>query len=177
VLTKSDIGIEGAFKLNFDRFTDHRGDLIKLFSSTNFAQNGLVSKWNESILVDNPHKHTVRGLHFQSSPASQAKVIICLTGEIKDVVLDIRTNSPSFGAVAHIPLSSSKMGLYLPPGVAHGYITLKENTNLLYLLSEEQNESLDNGYNIFDPKVNLGVNVSDALVSERDLKLPIFWRS
>ena len=177
MLIKSDIGIEGAFKLNFDQYVDHRGESIKVLSSTIFTQHGLVPRWEESILVNNPSKYTVRGLHFQSPPASQAKVIICLTGQIRDVVLDIRPHSPSFGVVVHIQLSNAKTGLYLPPGVAHGYVTLTENTNLFYLLSEERNELLENGYNIFDPKINLGVNASDALVSERDLNLPMFWSS
>ena len=128
--------IDGCFLVRLNSNADSRGSFQRFFCAQEFLDAGLVSKWAQANLVKTLETGTLRGLHLQKDPHQEVKFIQCLSGEIFDVVVDCRPGSFTLGRVDCFELASrNNVGLYVPEGCAHGYVTLADDTEIVYLVS------------------------------------------
>ena len=136
--------------------SDHRGDSVRLFCEKEFGI-GLgesVLPIRQANLSRNVQPGTVRGLHILLPPAKEFKVVTCVTGAVWDVAVDLRPESPTVGMWVGCELRSDEnRSMLIPPGVAHGYQVLEENSSVLYLHSERYRKDLDAGVRTDDPRL------------------------
>lgn len=163
---------EGLYVLEPKVFSDTRGyffesyskkELAKLIPHIEFVQD------NESCST----KGVIRGLHFQLPPFSQAKLVRCVKGCVKDVAVDLRKGSPTFGKYFNILLSEeNKKQLFIPHGFAHGFEVLSDSAIFLYKCDAFYNPDAEDGINLFDPDINIdwSTNLQDAIISAKDLR-------
>lgn len=175
VRTKN-LKIDGAYELIFRPFSDNRGHFTKLFGhpevTSIWGDNQSVKQINFS---ENKRKGTVRGLHFQSYPYEENKMVFCLVGAVYDVILDCRPNSRSFGKHEVIQLCARKNNaVFIPQGVAHGFQTLQDNSSLLYFHENVYQPEHSSGINAFDPDLNLDWPLPVTDCSMGDKALPRF---
>lgn len=128
--------IEGAYLIEINEFKDERGKFSNIWNVKEFEEYGLDSKLYECNLSYNLKKGTIRGLHCQLPPYDGSKLIRCISGKIYDVILDLRKNSKSFGKWIANELDYSKKLHYVPAGCAHGFQTLEDDSEILYLMSQ-----------------------------------------
>ena len=154
-------------------FGDERGYFMETWSQKDFDEQVRPIKF----VQDNESKScygVLRGLHFQLPPKAQAKLVRCIEGEIFDVAVDIRKNSPTYSKWVGEKLSAeNKRMLFIPEGFAHGFVVLSETAQLLYKASNEYSKELDRGILWNDPQiaVNWGINFEPVL-SEKDKNQP-----
>ncbi len=117
---------------------------------------------------------TLRGLHFQTSPYAESKIVSCLVGEVFDVIVDLRPESGHFGTWESVHLTPSVNSILVPPGVAHGFQTLTDNSVLQYLHSGRYSKSHSAGIRYDDPALQISWPLEISLVSSEDLRLPRF---
>ena len=116
----------------------------------------------------------IRGLHFQRTPKAQAKLVTALKGEIFDVAVDIRKNSPTYGKwIGEILSESNHKLLYIPEGFAHGFCVLSEEADVLYKVSNEYSSDHEEGIIWSDPKLNIQWPITKPIVSDKDGELPL----
>ncbi len=154
-------------------FGDNRGFFAECYKKSDFALNGI----NVDFVQDNHSKSSkgvLRGLHYQQSPCSQAKLIKCIKGQIYDVAVDIRPDSKSFGKYVKVELSEdNKCMLYIPEGFAHGFVVLSDEAELIYKTSAEYAPEYDNGIRWDDKNLNIDWGIDfEPVLSEKDKKLP-----
>ncbi|WP_173426293.1 dTDP-4-dehydrorhamnose 3,5-epimerase [Sphingomonas hengshuiensis] len=124
--------IPGCYVLQAKVLGDPRGTFTKTFHMPRFEELGLRTDWREEYFSTSA-KGVVRGMHFQSPPADHAKMVFCLTGEVLDVVVDLRRGSPAFGKALGFTLSAENgRGLYLPTGCAHGFVSMRDASGMYY---------------------------------------------
>ncbi len=129
--------IAGVFLIELERHEDERGFFARSFCVRDFASHGLETRFVQSSISSNTHKATLRGLHYQAEPHGEAKLVQVTRGRLFDVVLDVRPDSPTFEKWASFELNSRlHQALYLPRGVAHGFQTLEDQTEVFYQMSE-----------------------------------------
>ena len=165
-----DSEIEGLKKISFNLLTDSRGFFTRVFCEEEFQ---ILEKFNISQInsVSNLLMGTVRGLHFQKHPGQEGKIIQCLKGEVFDVCLDLRKKSRTFGYKLEINLKPG-IGLFVPPGIAHGYQTLCDDVIMLYFHSSKYSPKLDCGIH-WNNKINSILwPYSISRISEKDTSLP-----
>lgn len=155
-------------------FEDSRGFFYEAFNNNNYRN----ITTNFQFLQDNfsmSHKGTLRGFHFQNPPYEQGKLVSVITGKVLDVVVDIRKNSPVFGKNFSIELSEkNKKQLWIPPGFAHGFLTLEDNTIFYYKCTNYYNKASESGIIWNDPQLNINWNIKKPILSEKDSHLPLF---
>lgn len=118
-------------------------------------------------------KGTIRGLHFQKEPYAEGKIVLCLRGEIFDVAVDLRKNSPTFLKWHADILSASRLeGFAIPKGFAHGFQSLTNDVEIMYLHSEPFHSEAESGIHVFDPSLGISWPVEVSLISPRDAALP-----
>ena len=148
---------------------DERGAFGRIYCEREFEQAGINFRpvqINHSI---NKNKGTIRGMHFQYAPHAEGKFVKCISGRIQDVIIDIRKGSSTFLQHYAIELSEENLlMLYVPPGFAHGFQTLEDNSNLIYMASASYAPSAEDGLHFQDPRLNLKWPLSATEVSERD---------
>jgi dTDP-4-dehydrorhamnose 3,5-epimerase len=156
-----------------ESFPDARGFFMEIYRRAEFSRAGIA----EHFVQDNysySTRNVLRGLHYQKSPAAQAKLVTVLRGEIFDVAVDIRRGSPSFGRWTSVRLSSAKPEmLYVPVGFAHGFCVLGEEADVLYKVSECYAPESARGIVWNDPALRIRWPVSAPLVSAQDAALPL----
>ena len=154
-------------------FEDNRGFFFESYKSSVFEGCGIEGKIlqvNQSFSV----KSVVRGLHFQKREYGQGKLVRCLSGEIYDVAVDLRKNSPTFGKYFGIDLTAeNRLMLYIPVGFAHGFSVLSKTAEVSYdVFGAEYNKESEGGVRFDDPDLNIDWKVEGPIVSEKDLVLP-----
>ena len=153
-----------------DIFCDERGETAKPFHSTSFRELGLPAAFQEELNVIN-HGHVLRGMHYQQVPYEQAKLVYCLKGEMLDVAIDIRPESPTYGEYMAIKLSAAKRNMiYIPAGFAHGYLTLSEETIVVYKMTNEYHPEAEGG--IRWDSFGLDWGVAKPILSVKDTQWP-----
>lgn len=161
--------IPGLFQLDLFHASDQRGTFVKTFQSEEFEMQGLETTFRESFFSINK-KNVIRGMHFQQPPYDHAKLVYCTSGKILDVIVDIRKNSHSFGKSVAIEISEENhRGIYMPPGVAHGFCCLT-NATMVYLTSTVHNSKADKG--IKWDSIDFEWPIKKPIVSERDAAFP-----
>lgn len=169
--------LKGAYTIELEKRGDNRGFFARVFCSEEFAAAGLASSFaqiNDSL---NGKKGTLRGLHYQLAPATEVKVVRCISGALFDVILDLRPQSPTFGKWFGETLSAeNRLMMYCPKGFAHGFITLEENTEAFYLASSPYAPQLERGVRFNDPAFNIEWPIEPVEISEKDNTWPDFDR-
>jgi len=171
--TFHDTAIEGCWLIEVQKSIDDRGSFQNLFNEQIFLKTGFDEKIVQVNHSVNPRRGTLRGLHFQIPPDAEIKIVTCLTGKIQDVAVDLRKNSPSFLKWIAVELSHNATNILLiPKGCAHGFITLEDDSTILYLHSEKYVQESERGINYLDPRLNITWKESVNVISNRDKNLP-----
>lgn len=166
--------IEGPLILKPKVFYDARGYFFEPFNKQRFVEAGI----NQDFVQDNQslsQKGAVRGLHFQAPPFDQGKLVRVVSGAVLDVIVDIRKDSPTYGKHVAIELTADNfIQFWVPPGFAHGFSTLEDNTVFQYKCTNYYNKDSEGGIRWNDPFLQIEWGVSEAIVSEKDSVLPMF---
>lgn len=161
--------LKGAYLINLQKREDERGFFARYFCQNEFDQNHLETNWvqvNNSLSVE---KGTLRGLHFQQSPHSEVKLIRCIRGKIWDVIVDVRVNSSTYGKWFGAELNEeNRTMMYVPKGFAHGFISLVENTEILYMVSSAYNPESERTLRWNDKFHNIEWPIKPIVISDKD---------
>lgn len=168
--------LEGLVIIEPKIWKDDRGYFFESYNKSAFEKLGI----NIEFVQDNQsysHKNALRGLHAQANPHSQGKLVRVIQGKVLDVAVDIRRNSPTYGQHFSIELSgeNNKM-FYVPPGFLHGFVTLEDKTIFSYKCTGLFNKEAEIGviWNDQELAIDWGINPADAIVSPKDVVLPVF---
>jgi dTDP-4-dehydrorhamnose 3,5-epimerase len=161
--------ISGSWKIEFQKFDDNRGFFYESFKEEDFkSQIGRhlnIKQTNTS----SSSKGSVRGIHFALVPPSQAKLVQCQRGSIKDYVIDIRVGSPTFGQFEEIELNEkSASAVFIEEGLSHAFVALENQTVVTYFVTEEYNPTREKGINPFDKTLNVKWPDIELILSEKD---------
>jgi dTDP-4-dehydrorhamnose 3,5-epimerase len=169
--------LAGAFVVEPEPVVDERGFFARTFCSREFAAQGLESQFLQCSVSSSKLAGTLRGLHYQKAPHEEAKLVRCTTGAIHDVIVDLRRESASFRRWAAVELSATnRKALYIPRGLAHGFLTLTDDTEVLYQMSEEFNAESAAGVRWDDPAFGIEWPGQVRAISDRDRAYPDFPR-
>ena len=159
------------------RFKDDRGYFSETFRDEWFAAQGLSIQFSQDNESFSAQKGTVRGLHFQRAPYAQGKLVRVLAGAIFDAAVDIRPDSPTFGLWDGLELTAAGgEQLYIPPGFAHGFMTLTDNCVIAYKCTANYNKSAEGSLHYADPELGIAWPKLDVVpvLSEKDAAAPNF---
>jgi dTDP-4-dehydrorhamnose 3,5-epimerase len=158
--------IPGCLEIEFPSSIDRRGSFIKLFHASTFSDAEIPLDVHE-LFVSSSHQDVIRGLHFQLPPRDVTKLVVCLTGCILDAVVDLRTDSPTYGQHDVVELDAERpAGVLVPRGCAHGYAVLSHEALVAYVTDEEYDATLDAG--IHWASAGIAWPVGTPVVSDRD---------
>ncbi len=164
--------LDGLFELQPIVRGDSRGSFVKIFHADTFAELGLATDFKEEYFSTSI-KNVLRGLHFQTPPADHVKLVTCIEGAVKDVAVDLRKNSATFGKHFMIELSAEKSNmLYIPKGLAHGFLTLTERATMLYNVTTVYSPANDKG--ILWSSCGIDWQCDTPILSDRDKIHPTF---
>jgi dTDP-4-dehydrorhamnose 3,5-epimerase len=147
-----ELKLSGCKIIETDIFRDKRGIFQKIYHQEEYQENGLSTTLKEQYFTCS-NKNVLRGMHFQLPPNDQSKLVTCLTGSVLDVILDLRKKSKTYAQVDFLILSeNSGKSIFLPAGIAHGFLSLEDNSGMLYSTSTVYDPTLDCGimWNSFD---------------------------
>jgi len=154
-------------------FPDERGFFMESFKESEFIKNGINAKFVQDN-YSHSTKGILRGLHYQKDPKAQAKLVTVIRGEIFDVAVDIRKNSPTYGKWIGETLSEENHRLlYVPQGFAHGFLVLSDEVDVIYKVNNEYSPENDRGILWNDPDVDIKWPLEETLVSDKDKKQPL----
>jgi dTDP-4-dehydrorhamnose 3,5-epimerase len=167
--------VNGTRLVTLDPRTDERGFFARLFCREEFKAEGLESEFvqvNNSLSL---MSGTLRGLHYQVAPAGESKLVRCVRGRVFDVVVDMRANSPTFCRwfAAELNADNRRM-MYVPKGCAHGYLTLEDNTELIYFASHCYEHQAERILRWNDPAIGIEWPRSPHVISDKDDEAPDF---
>jgi dTDP-4-dehydrorhamnose 3,5-epimerase len=161
--------LPGVLLVDLERHEDERGFFARLWCRDELARRGLNSGIAQCSISHNRLKGTLRGMHYQSEPNPEAKFVQCIRGAIYDVALDLRLDSPAFGKwVAAQLTADNRRLLYLPEGCAHGFQTLSDDSDVLYLISTPFDADLARGIRWDDPAFGIQWPLPVSAISARD---------
>lgn len=153
---------------------DQRGHFFESYRMDKMDEAGI----QVTFVQDNQsksEKNVLRGLHFQNPPFEQGKLIRVITGSVLDVAVDIRKNSPTYGKWHSIKLSGkNKKMFWIPPGFAHGFVSLEDNTIFTYKCTNVYNKNSEGSIRWNDPRLNIEWGIEEPKLSEKDMKAPLF---
>jgi len=166
--------IQGAYLIEIDRHEDERGFFARVFCRREFSARALAPDFVQQSISYNRKRGTLRGLHFQREPKMEAKLVRCTRGSIWDVIVDLRSpQSPVSSWHSEVLSEHNHRMLYVPAGIAHGFQSLEDDTEVLYLMSEYYDAELADGVRWDDPVLRIPWPiVPPVAMSERDLSLP-----
>jgi dTDP-4-dehydrorhamnose 3,5-epimerase len=165
-------GLPGCYELRAFRQEDARGSFVKPFHEPAFRELGLAADWRETFVTTSA-AGVLRGMHFQLPPHDHVKLVSCLRGRVLDVVLDLRADSPTYGRCASAVLDArGGDALYVPAGLAHGFLALEDGAELLYQVTRPYAPDHDTG--LLWSSIPFDWPEPAPLVSERDRALPSF---
>lgn len=171
-----DTELPGSVIVELERLADERGFFARTWCAREFAALGIDRPMVQSSLSFNVHAGTTRGLHFQTPPSREGKLVRCLRGEMFDVVVDLRCDSETYLRHLGVNLSGDNYrALYVPPGFAHGFQTLQDDTEVLYMMNDYYDPEASAGVRWNDPAFAVDWPIAEpAAISERDRTYPDF---
>lgn len=162
-------GIAGTFLIEPESIRDDRGFFLRIWDQDYFRERGLDTKVTQTSLSYNILKGTLRGLHYQTWPLAEIKLVRCIRGSIYDVLVDLRPDSPSFKKWIGIKLiAHNYQSLYIPQGVAHGFQTLEDDTEVSYQMSQVYSPENSKGIRWNDPAFNIEWPIPEPILSYSD---------
>lgn len=172
-----ELKIKGAWLIELEKKEDERGFFARTWCQEEFKKRGLVDIFVQCSISYNKSMGTLRGLHYQSAPYEEVKVVRCTKGAICDVILDLRSTSDSYGEWHAEELTEQNyLMLYIPKGVAHGFQTLEAETEILYQMSEPYRPGSGRGIRWDDRTLRINWPIPNPIVSVQDRNLPAFSR-
>lgn len=167
--------LAGAYVVDIEPQEDERGFFARSWCRDEFARRGLAPSLAQCNISFNRRRGTLRGMHFQRAPYGEVKVVRCTRGRILDVLLDLRPASPTFCRWIGVELSADNHRmLYVPEGIAHGFQTLDDDTELFYQMSEPYRAEAAAGVRWNDPRFGIEWPIPSPIVSARDAAFPDF---
>ena len=165
----------GAHVVELEPQEDERGYFARSFCREEFAQRGLKSEFAQCSVSLNHRRGTLRGMHYQIKPHQEAKLVRCTRGRMQDVIVDLRTGSPSFKQWLAVELSADNCRmLYVPEGFAHGFLTLADDTEVFYQISEVHHAESARGFRWNDAAFGIAWPGQVQVISDRDRDYPNF---
>ncbi|WP_295556567.1 dTDP-4-dehydrorhamnose 3,5-epimerase [uncultured Hyphomicrobium sp.] len=164
--------VAGAFVVEIDALSDERGMFARTFCAETFAAHGLASQFPQCNVSTNTKRGTLRGLHYQAEPKPEAKLVRATSGRAFDVAVDLRTSSPSYLKWAAVELDAGRRNaFYIPAGCAHGFVTLEDDCEIFYQMSEVYVAELQRGVRFDDPAFAIAWPLAPTVISARDAAL------
>ena len=175
VLDSRPLELDGLVELTPRRFTDERGFFSEVWREDTFAAAGVRAHFVQDNLSLSKRKGVIRGLHYQSPPAAQAKLVRVSRGAIFDVAVDIRSGSATYGRWAGVILSAEKWNqLFIPEGFAHGFATLEDDTEVSYKVTAHYSPDHDRAIRFDDPDIGIDWPLdAEPLLSPKDAAAPL----
>ncbi len=167
--------IRGAFILDAEQIADERGFFARTWARDEFEAHGLNPDLAQCNLSYNHRAGTVRGMHWQAAPHAETKLVRCTQGGLYDVVVDLRPDSPTYLRWVGVELTAeNRRALYIPEGCGHGFQTLEDATEVLYMITEYYTPAAARGMRWNDPAINVAWPLDMTVISERDAHYPPF---
>lgn len=167
--------IPGVTVVESEPTVDERGSFARSFCGAEFAAAGLTLTVAQANVSHNTRRGTLRGMHYQAEPKPEPKLVGCLRGAIFDVAVDLRPGSPAFCSWTGVELTESNgRALFIPPGCAHGFLTLADDSLVSYLMGEFYDPALARGVRWDDPAFGIAWPERPAVISARDAAYPDF---
>jgi len=172
----TETALPGAYVIDLEPLADERGFFARVWCAREFGARGLESRFVQSSISVNTRRGTLRGMHYQAPPHAEAKLVQCTRGAVFDVIIDLRPDSPTFGQHVALELTAaSRRMLYIPAGVAHGFQTLADDTEVCYHMSEFYAPEAARGVRWNDPAFGIRWPIPDPIILDRDRTYPD-WR-
>lgn len=170
----AELPIKGAFLVQLEPIPDERGFFSRSWCRQEFERHGLNPELVQCSISFNKKKGTLRGMHYQGKPHQEAKLVRCTMGAICDVILDLRPESNSYRRWCAVELSAENRDMvYIPEGVAHGFQTLADDTEVFYQMSEFYHPECALGVRWDDPAFGIEWPLAEPIVSDKDLSYPL----
>jgi dTDP-4-dehydrorhamnose 3,5-epimerase len=168
---KSDL--DGVWVIQPNIYTDNRGQFLETFRKEIFRQQGVLFDYVQDN-ISTSARGTIRGLHYQTVPHAQAKLVMAVHGTIRDVAVDLRKSSKTFGESFSTVLSSENRKMMLvPPGFAHGFSVLSEEATVYYKCNAYYDKDSERGVRWNDPALSINWDVDNPILSKKDKQLPL----
>jgi len=166
--------LQGAFVVDLKKIGDDRGFFARAFCAREFEEHGLKPMIAQANMSYNGQKGAVRGLHYQTAPATEAKFMRCIAGAIYDVIVDLRPESETYLQHFGVELSAeNRRALYVPEMFAHGYLALTDGAEVFYTASEFYTPGVEAGLRFDDPALAIKWPIPVEIVSEKDQAWPL----
>jgi len=166
--------LPGAFLVDIEPLADERGFFARSFCADEFAANGLGVEWRQCSVSFNARKGTLRGMHYQDAPYEEHKLVRCTAGAIFDVIVDIRPQSIGFRRWFGAELTAhNRRSLFIPPGYAHGFVTLSDDAEVYYMISVSHAPEQARGVRWNDPAFGIQWPLTPSVISSRDAAYPL----
>lgn len=163
------LGLIGAWVLQPEEIHDERGFFARTWSSQEFSSRGMSTDFVEGSLSYNRRAATLRGMHYQAAPSEETKLVRCVRGAVYDVLVDLRPSSATFTQWRACELTAAnRRSVYVPKGVAHGFLTLTDDTEVSYLISPCYDPAVARGVRWNDPVLNITWPLDPVVISARD---------
>src|SRR5687768_12904864 len=173
-MTFTESRIPGAWIIDVSEIHDDRGLFAMTWLPGEFTKRGLDPSLAQCNLAFSHKRGTLRGMHFQTAPHEQVKIIRCTRGALLDVIVDLRSDSPAYRQWEAVELSADNRRMfYMPKGIAHGYITLVDDTEAYYHASAPWVPAAESGVRWDDPALNIQWPMAPAVVSDKDRQWPL----
>jgi len=173
IFTATPLG--GAYVIDLERVRDERGFFARSWCQEEFQAHGLNPRVVQCNVSFSPAAGTLRGMHYQVEPFAEAKLVRCTMGAIHDVIVDMHSDSPTYMGHFGITLTSeNRRMLYVPEGFAHGFVTLSDNTEVFYQMSEFYAPDYARGFRWNDPAFGIEWPIVIGVASDRDRNYPDF---
>jgi dTDP-4-dehydrorhamnose 3,5-epimerase len=169
----TETALSGAYVIDLEPLADERGFFARIWCAREFAARGLESRLVQCSISVNTCRGTVRGMHYQSAPHAEVKLVRCTRGAVFDAIIDLRPDSPTFGRHVAVELTAeNRRMLYIPAGVAHGFQTLADGTEVYYQMSEFYAPETARGVRWNDPAFGIQWPITDPIILDRDRAYP-----
>jgi dTDP-4-dehydrorhamnose 3,5-epimerase len=166
--------IAGAYVVELQPKEDDRGSFARSFCRREFSAQGIDFLVAQCNLAYTRRAGTVRGLHFQEAQAAEKKLVRCLAGQVFDVIVDMRRDSPTYRSVHSVPLDPiNRLALFIPAGIAHGYQAVSDNTEFFYMTDQFYSPEHEKGVRFDDPSLAIAWPLPPKNVTERDKRWPL----
>jgi dTDP-4-dehydrorhamnose 3,5-epimerase len=166
--------LPGAFLIDLAPVADERGFFARTYCDEEFAAKGLGTELRQCSVSYNTQRGTLRGLHYQGPPHEEHKLVRCTAGAIFDVIVDIRPQSPHYRRWFGTDLTAqNRRSLFIPPGFAHGFITLSDDAEVYYMISVPHAPQYAQGFRWSDPAFSIQWPLTPSVISPRDAAYPL----
>ncbi|BAU89477.1 dTDP-4-dehydrorhamnose 3,5-epimerase [Methylorubrum populi] len=168
-----ELELPGLFRVTPEPHADERGFFARTHCESEFAEHGLIGRFAQSSVSFNHRRGTVRGMHFSRAPHAETKLVRCTGGLIRDAVIDLRSESPTYLRTLQVTLSAANHhALYIPAGFAHGFQTLSDDAEVLYMIDRPFVAAAADGVRWDDPAFGLAWPEPVTVIAPRDLAFP-----